>query len=90
MPVPVRYPTSCSPQAWASAAPLLVVRALLGLEPDVPEGRIELDPALPAGATTLDVADLPLAGTRVTIDVDRDAVDVRGLRPGVALIRRAP
>ena len=41
MPVPVRYPTSCSPQAWASAAPLLVVRALLGLEPDVPAGRIE-------------------------------------------------
>ena len=36
MPVPVRYPTSCSPRAWASAAPLLVVRALLGLEPDVP------------------------------------------------------
>ena len=38
VPVPVRYPTSCSPQAWASAAPLLVVRALLGLEPDVPAG----------------------------------------------------
>jgi glycogen debranching enzyme len=26
VPVPVRYPTSCSPQAWASAAPLLVLR----------------------------------------------------------------
>ena len=90
MPVPVRYPTSCSPQAWASAAPLLVVRALLGLEPDVPEGRIELDPVLPEGATKLSVADLPLAGTRVTIEVDRDAVAVRGLPPGLALIRRAP
>jgi len=90
IPVPVRYPTSCSPQAWASAAPLLVVRALLGLEPDVPDGRIELDPVLPQGATSLSVADLPLAGTRVTIEVDRDAVAVRGLPPGLALIRRAP
>jgi glycogen debranching enzyme len=90
IPVPVRYPTSCSPQAWASAAPLLVVRALLGLEPNVPEGRIELDPVLPEGATTLSVADLPLAGTRVTIEVDGDAVAVRGLPPGLALIRRAP
>ena len=90
IPVPVRYPTSCSPQAWASAAPLLVVRALLGLEPDVPDGRIELDPVLPQGATSLSVADLPLAGTRVTIEIDRDAVAVRGLPPGLALIRRAP
>ena len=88
VPVPVRYPTSCSPQAWASAAPLLVVRALLGLEPDVPQGRVELDPALPGGATTLTVADLPLAGTHVTIEVDRDAVSVRGLPPGLASIRR--
>lgn len=88
VPVPVRYPTSCSPQAWASAAPLLVVRALLGLEPNVPDGRIELDPML-EGATTLDVADLPLAGTRITIEVERDAVAVRGLPPGLTLIRRA-
>jgi hypothetical protein len=36
------------------------------------------------------VADLPLAGTRVTIEVDRDAVAVRGVPPGLALIRRAP
>ena len=87
--MPVRYPTSCSPQAWASAAPLLVVRALLGLEPDVPAGRIEVDPTLPEGATMLNLADMSLAGTRVTIEIDRDAVAVRGLPPGLALIRRA-
>ncbi len=89
VPVPVRYPTSCSPQAWASAAPLLVVRALLGLEPDVPAGRIEVDPTLPEGATMLNLADMSLAGTRVTIEIDRDAVAVRGLPPGLALIRLA-
>jgi glycogen debranching enzyme len=87
MPVPVRYPTSCSPQAWASAAPLLVVRALLGLEPDVPGGRIELDPLLPEGVTKLTIGDLPLAGARVTIEVDGDADAVRGLPLRLALIR---
>src|SRR2546430_7641083 len=28
---PVEYPTACSPQAWATGAPLLLLRALLGL-----------------------------------------------------------
>ncbi|HEY6797102.1 MAG TPA: glycogen debranching N-terminal domain-containing protein [Kineosporiaceae bacterium] len=31
---PAEYPTACSPQAWASGAPLLLIRALLGLETD--------------------------------------------------------
>ena len=33
LPVPVIYPASCSPQAWSSASVLLLVRAMLGLEP---------------------------------------------------------
>jgi len=32
-PVPVRYPTSCSPQAWAAAVPFELLRIALGLEP---------------------------------------------------------
>lgn len=31
---PVLYPTSCSPQAWAAAAPLGALAAVLGLVPD--------------------------------------------------------
>jgi glycogen debranching enzyme len=31
---PVEYPTASSPQAWATGTPLLLLRALLGLEPD--------------------------------------------------------
>src|SRR5205814_9096921 len=30
---PVLYPTACSPQAWATGAPLMFLRAMLGLEP---------------------------------------------------------
>ena len=38
---PVEYPTACSPQAWSTGAPLLLLRSLLGLEPvgDRPSGR---------------------------------------------------
>ncbi len=43
--VPVEYPTASSPQAWATAAPLLLVRVLLGLEPDGDDWRT--DPHLP-------------------------------------------
>src|SRR5690606_17149041 len=31
--VPVRYPTSCSPQAWAAAVPFELLRIALGMEP---------------------------------------------------------
>ena len=30
---PVQYPTACTPQAWSTAAPLLLLRTMLGLEP---------------------------------------------------------
>jgi glycogen debranching enzyme len=30
---PVQYPTACRPQAWATGAPLLFIRLLVGLEP---------------------------------------------------------
>ncbi|MDX6628991.1 MAG: hypothetical protein QOH00_1237 [Gaiellales bacterium] len=42
---PVEYPTACSPQAWATGAPLLLLRVLLGLEPN--NGEVAQDPALP-------------------------------------------
>jgi glycogen debranching enzyme len=33
-PFPVEYPTAARPQAWAAATPILLLRLLLGLEPD--------------------------------------------------------
>jgi glycogen debranching enzyme len=50
---PVEYPTACSPQAWATGAPLLFITALLGLEPGDRDRR---DPVLPAGVGRLDLA----------------------------------
>jgi glycogen debranching enzyme len=54
---PVEYPTACSPQAWASGAPLLLIRALLGLESA--GGNLIVDPALPAKVQILAVLDIP-------------------------------
>jgi glycogen debranching enzyme len=45
-PFPVRYPTACSPQAWATAAPFLLFRLMLGLEPG--DGRLASDPLVPS------------------------------------------
>jgi glycogen debranching enzyme len=38
---PVEYPTASSPQAWATGTPLLLLRVLLGLEPEGDELRSE-------------------------------------------------
>jgi glycogen debranching enzyme len=65
--VPVDYPTSCSPQAWAAAAPLLLLRVLLGLEPDVPSGRIGARPIAPDSLGKLELRGLPLGSGRVDL-----------------------
>ena len=83
---PIPYPTSCSPQAWAAAAPRLMLRSLLRLEPDLPHGRLALDPALPDRLLPMRLTNLPLAGARVDIAVSSDGVQVEGLPAGVRLV----
>src|SRR5690606_9549375 len=77
--VPVPYPTSCSPQAWASAAPLLLVRAFLGFEPHVPERRLTVHPRLPSSWGRLTLAELRLGSRSVNIEAHCDTVKVDGL-----------
>jgi len=54
---PVQYPTACSPQAWSTGAPLLLLRAALGLEPH--GDNLVVDPALPRRIGHLELLDLP-------------------------------
>jgi glycogen debranching enzyme len=85
-PAPVPYPTSCSPQAWAAAAPRLILRSLLRVNPDVPDGRIQLQPIVPDRLLPLRLENLPLAGGRVDIAVDAvGRIDISGLPPGLRL-----
>ena len=62
--VPVVFPTACSPQAWACATPLLLLRALLRLDP-TPDG-----PRAAAPHPTIALTNLPGRWGRA---------DVRGL-----------
>ena len=54
---PVEYPTACSPQAWAAGAPLLLLRALLGLESD--GKHLIVDPVLPQEIDHVALLDVP-------------------------------
>ncbi|MWQ92498.1 amylo-alpha-1,6-glucosidase, partial [Escherichia coli] len=62
---PVPYPTSCSPQAWASAAPLLLLRSFLGLDPHVPNRALTVTPHLPAEWGRIALSNLRLGATTV-------------------------
>jgi glycogen debranching enzyme len=54
---PVQYPTACSPQAWSTGTPLLLLRTMLGLEPI--GDRLVVDPALPSGIDMLALLEIP-------------------------------
>lgn len=75
---PAAYPTSCSPQAWAAAAPLLWLRTLLRLDPSAPGGRVWIDPALPPWIRRLRVDGIAIAGEHLTVEVDGTDVAVTG------------
>ena len=71
-PLPVVYPAACSPQAWASAAPVLALWTLLRFDVDVPAGSVWFAPALPPAWQPLELSRVPLAGTRVRVRVDSE------------------
>lgn len=54
---PVEYPTSCSPQAWATGAPLLLISTLLGLEPM--GNQLLVNPVLPKELGWLILLNIP-------------------------------
>ncbi|HEX5055481.1 MAG TPA: glycogen debranching N-terminal domain-containing protein [Gammaproteobacteria bacterium] len=54
---PVEYPTACSPQAWATGAPLLFLRSLLGLEPV--GDHLLVDPAIPKKLERIELMGIP-------------------------------
>ena len=77
---PVGYPTTSSPQAWAAASVLLLVRVLLGLEPGESRGRTNVRPMLPPDALPFELEGLSIGSTRVAIEAAVDgSVDLTEL-----------
>jgi hypothetical protein len=66
-----------------------LLRVLLRLDPELPHDRVLLAPALPAGFAEFSLRGMPLAGARVDVRARGGQVEVDGLPPGIALVRRA-
>ena len=90
VPGPVPYPASCSPQAWASAAPVGVLTALLGLDPDVPGGVVRLTPALPSDWGVVEVDDIRLGRSRLSVRATGDGPVSWSGASGLVVERAAP
>lgn len=69
---PVSYPTSCSPQAWAAATPMLLLRTLLRLEPSVPDATVDVAPVLPESLLPLRIDRLRIGGHALSLDLAAD------------------
>ncbi len=90
-----RYPVACSPQAWAAAAPYLLVQSVLGITVEAPERRLLVrDPCLPRGINQITIEGLRVGPARVSLRVERegarvhvDVIDVTGgeLRTSIEL-----
>ena len=80
---PVPYPAACRPQAWASASALLLLRALLVIEADVPNGSLTLRPLAPLPCERIELVGLRVAGGTVDVTVDEGAVVVQVHDAGV-------
>jgi glycogen debranching enzyme len=71
VPVPVPYPTSCSPQAWAAATPIGLLTALLMLTPDAAGGTVRAAHHLPPEWGHLTLTGISVAGRHTDLDTRR-------------------
>ena len=83
---PVPYPTACSPQAWAAAAPVQLIRALLRFDPVFTRGVVHLAPILPEDMGDFQAANVLLDTSRITIRAHGTGGSVDGLPPGLKLL----
>jgi glycogen debranching enzyme len=66
--VPVEYPVACRPQAWSSAAPLLMIRTHAGMHGQAPQGMLSIvRPALPEPISRVDLIGLRVGQTRIDL-----------------------
>ncbi len=83
---PIRYPTACRPQAWASASVILLMRCVLGLQVNALARQVALAPMALPGMTRLEVKGIPAGGGRLDVSVrvqgDRASADLSGLPDG--------
>ena len=68
VPVPVEYPVACRPQAWATGAPLLMMRSYSGMSADAPNKTLQIvRPSLPFWLERAEVIGMRIGGARVDL-----------------------
>ena len=77
-PFPIAYPTAARPQAWAAGTPILLVRVLLGIEPDRARQRLvtTVTDELPSWLEGLRIEGVRAYGRTWTIAVDGGRVTI--------------
>jgi glycogen debranching enzyme len=77
-PFPIAYPTAARPQAWAAGTPILLVRVLLGLEPDRERQRLvsNVTDELPSWLDGLRIEGVRAYGHTWTVAVERGHVTI--------------
>jgi glycogen debranching enzyme len=79
--IPVPYPTSCSPQAWAAATPMLLLHSLLRFTPEVSSGHLWCSPEVPERYLPLRVSGLRVAKSRLAVEIGDGRWQITGLEP---------
>jgi glycogen debranching enzyme len=68
----VPYPVACRPQAWAAAAPFMLLQAMLGISADASRGLLTVDrPVLPAWLRHVDLRGLRIGSSEVSLAFTR-------------------
>jgi glycogen debranching enzyme len=64
----VAYPVACIPQAWAAAAPFMLVQAVLGISAHAPQNRLTVDrPQLPEWLASAEIRDIRVGHSKVSL-----------------------
>jgi glycogen debranching enzyme len=92
---PVPYANANVPQAWSAGAVFLAVRILLGLEPDVPQGKVYVDPVLPPWCPELRLENVRIGAQRFTFTASRladgsSSIDAEGGAGALTVVRGRP
>ncbi len=78
-PAIVPYPVACIPQAWAAAAPFMLVQAMMGISAHAPSNTLTVDrPMLPDWLGSLELGDVRVADSRVSLSFRRSGPGTTG------------
>jgi glycogen debranching enzyme len=80
---PTLYPVACSPQAWAAAAPMLLLRSILGLSIEAAHSRVRFEyPSLPPFLDAVQIRNLRAGEGAVDLQLHRhpDSVGINVTR----------